>query len=240
MELRAKAFPLLLLGCVLTASCGGPKVKRILENDPMLRVFLDPQIPTEHYVQIRRALVQSNKFEVVDRGNGFGAILKEQELQHKSGYADRFPDRERWMQWGKLYGAAAVISAHATCYQAKSFWTSELRKYCKQDLAFINGMTGVVEFEVAGENSEPLVVGYSVPDWDSVVQKAVEAYPEYFKVRTVQHPLDQFVDQAEENARREREKATPASQSSGKQNVSPGDLKLLKEAQENYVREQSE
>jgi hypothetical protein len=186
----------------------------------MLRVLLDPSIPVEHYVQIRRALVESGKFEVVDRRDGFSAAVREQDLQFRSGYRDRFSDREKWAHIGRMYGALGIITAHANCVQKKNFWGQFVRS-CKQDLAFINGRTGVVEFAVRGENSEPWLVEYSVPDWDGVVAKAIASYPDVFKVRETSPMLEQYRDQSEEHSRRE-----PAALPQG----------LLQEAQANYLR----
>lgn len=202
----------LVLMSVGLVGCGGPQVRRTLETDHMLRVLIDPRIDASNYVQIRRALVQSGKFEVVDRRDGFEALIREQDLQFRSSYSDRFSDREKWAHIGKAYGAAGIITAHADCYQDKSFW-GEYRKYCKQNLSFINGSTGVVEFAVSGLNSEPWVASHTVPDWDAVVAKAVDTYPEYFKPRVVKYPLNQYMDQSEELSKRERVRARmPAAQ----------------------------
>lgn len=199
---------LILLSVVaLLAGCS-TKVVRTQENDSMMRVLIDPRIEVAHYVQIRRALVQTGKFEVIDRRDGFEAAVQEQDLQFRSGYKDRFSDREKWAHIGRMYGARGIITAYASCYQ-KNSWTGEFRKYCKQELAFIDSYTGRVEFAVRGENSEPWVVGYSVPDWDDVVERAADEYPQYFKARKIDPLLEQYMNQSEELAKRDAAKQAP-------------------------------
>ena len=108
-----------------------------------------------------------------------------------------------------MFGARGIILAHADCYQKTSFW-GDFRKYCKQTLTFVDGYTGKVEFAVTNTNDEPWVVGYSVPDWDDTVARAVKEYPEYFKPRKTDKLLDQYMDQSEELAKRERSKQQEA------------------------------
>jgi hypothetical protein len=234
-------FILSLMVLLSLTACGGPTVRRTLETDPALRVLLDPRIPVEQYVQIRRALVQSGKFEVVDRRDGFELAIQEQDMQFRSGYADRFSDQEKWAHIGQMYGARGIITAHAECYQDKNFWGS-YRRYCKQELAFIDGVTGVVEFAVNGKNDEPWVVGYTAPDWDDTVAKAVETFPEYFKPRIIKAPLDQYMAQSEERSKRERARNQPhpASYTPATYNMDDqrSDLNLMKQAQQNYLNEQ--
>ena len=196
---------LIMVLALVSVGCSSATVKRTVETDPQMRVLIDPRIPAGHYTQIRRALVQSGKFEVVDRRDGFEAALREQDLQHRSGYADRFSDREKWAHIGDMYGAGGIVTATAECYQDKNFW-GKFTRYCNQSLAMIDGRTGVVMFEVEGKNSIPWTADWVTPDWNEVVAKAVQTYPEYFKPRVVKHPLDQYMDQSEEKAKRERAK----------------------------------
>lgn len=196
---------MLMVSLVLFVGCSSTEVIRTRENDAMLRVILDPRIEVEHYVQIRQALVESGKFEVIDRRDGFEAAIEEQDLQFRSDYEDRFSDHEKWAHIGRMYGARGIITATAQCYQ-KQDWKGEYRKYCKQFLTFIDGYTGRVEFAVRGENSEKWVVGYTTPDWNDVVERAVREYPKYFQVRKTDKILNQYMDQSEELAKRERVK----------------------------------
>lgn len=194
---------------IALSACGGPKIRRTQETDAMLRVLIDPRIDVANYVEIRRALVQSGKFEVIDRKDGFEAALAEQDLQFRSGMSDRFADREKWGRIGQMYGAQGIISAHAQCYGDMNMW-NRYKRTCKQDLAFIDGATGKVEFAVAGENSVDWTGEFVAPDWNDVVEKFADSYPEYFTPRIVKHPLDTYMDQSEEYSRREREKQSPA------------------------------
>lgn len=196
------------LGLFILSGCSSTQVKRMKSTDPGLRVLIDPAIPAEHAVEIRRALVESGKFEVVDRREGFEAAIREQNLQYRSGYADRFSDREKWMHIGAMYGAASIVTAHADCYQKKSFWGSLVRE-CRQNLTFINGRTGVVELAVSDVNSVYWTTDWLVPDWDKVIAKMIDKYPEFFEPRKIEKPLEKYMDQSEELARREKDKQHP-------------------------------
>jgi curli biogenesis system outer membrane secretion channel CsgG len=192
----------ILLLSVFLMGCGGPQViKRTLETDPQLRVALDPRIEVAHYVQIRRALVETGKFEVVDRQAGYGAVLEEQDRQDAP--EDRYGDAERWAPAGSLYGAGSIITATALCRQQQDFWGHYIRS-CRQELALVDARTGKVLVAVRGENSEPWAADYTVPDWDEVVQKMAQAYPEVYSARVVKRPLDQYMAQSEERAHRNR------------------------------------
>lgn len=213
--------------------CSSAKV-RDLTNDPTLRVFLDPRIPVAHYVQIRRALVQSGKFEVVDRNEGFSAAIAEQERQHGL-LGRRFSDQEKWAWVGEFYGAAAVITAHAQCYNRHNFWGKYVQE-CKQDLALINTVNGKVELAINSKNSEAVVVGYTVPDWDEAVEKLVTEYPKYFTPRVIQSPLDIYMEQSRERAIREREERSRQEVPRGISGDSG--LELIREASEQYRQSQ--
>lgn len=232
----------MLMGMVLvltlasTVGCSSTKVKRTIESDPQMRVLLDPRIPVGHYVQIRKALVRSGKFEVVDRRDGFEAALREQDLQFRSGYSDRFSDREKWAHVGALYGAGAVVTASAECYEERTFWGEFIRS-CNQDLAFIDGRTGSVILEVSGKSSTPWTANWITPSWDSVVKKVVSEYPEYFQPRVAKHPLVEYMDQSEELSKREKAKREPALITPY---VSKTDLKLLQEANKKVIEEGAE
>lgn len=193
---------------VTLTACSSVKVKRELGTDPGLRVLIDPRIPVEHYVEIQRALVESGKVEVVDRRDGFSMAIAEQDLQARSGYQDRFSDREKWAHIGKMYGAASIVTAHASCYQKQNLWGTFTR-YCKQTLFFINGRTGVVEISANGENSMPWTADFVAPDWDDTVNSVIAKYPKYFEPRPNSKILETYRDQSEELARREREKVAP-------------------------------
>ncbi len=183
--------------------CSSTKILRTKSTDAQLRVFIDPKIPTEHYVQIRRAMVRTGKFEVVDRNEGFEAAIREQELQHGL-KGRRFNDLEKWSWVGEFYGAAAVVTAHPQCFNRFDFWGKYV-KTCKQEIALINTSNGRVELAIGGENSEPVVVGYSVPDWNDVVERMAEEYPEYFEARIVEPILENYMEQSKERSKRERE-----------------------------------
>lgn len=224
----------LILVVMGSIGCSTAKVRN-LETDPELRVFLDPSIEVSHYVQIRRALVQSGKFEVVDRAEGFAAAVSEQERQHAL-TGRRFSDKEKWAWIGEFYGAAAVVTAHAQCFNRHNFWGKYV-KTCKQELAFINVSNGKVALAVNAENSEEAVVGYSVPDWNDAVEKLVAVYPKYYKPRVIRDPLDTYMDQSEERAKREREFRDRAEVPKVPASVSNG-LELVRQANQQIQQQQ--
>jgi hypothetical protein len=230
-----------ITGCVLFAfmllGCSTAKVRN-LETDAQLRIFLDPRIPVEHYTKIRSELVRSGRFEVVERSETFQALLAEQELQHGR-MGRRFNDADKYAWIAQFYGAAAIVTGSAECYNRNNFWGHYVKE-CKQDLALINGSTGKVEIEVSGKNAEEAVVGFSVPDWHDTVVALVDAYPKYFKPQVIQEPLATYRDQSAERAKREREyrltedvdrktAALPPSAAAG--------LEEIKKAHEEYVKE---
>jgi hypothetical protein len=226
----------LVLTLLVLSACSGPQIKRNLETDPVRRIFIDPKIDVAHYTEIRRALVQTGKFEVVDRSEAFEAAFREQELQHAEAGV-RFSDKEKWSWVGEFYGAAAVIQANASCWQSKNFWGT-YKRYCRQTLSLIDTSTGVVMFSVVDTNSIPWTVEWVVPDWDDVVDKATDAYPEYFKPRIVKAPLQQYIDQSEERAKREREKRLPATSGSVPPSVQRGmQMLMVAQAQEQLKTE---
>lgn len=228
----AVAFLLLLSSCA-----SGPKVVRSKETDAQLRVFVDPDILPEHHVQIVRALVQTGHYDVVSRNEAFTAVLREQERQHGFS-ARRYNPKERWAWVQEFYGASAVISARPTCVQKQS-WTGRWKHFCKQEISLINASTGQVIVAVAGENEEDYVAAYSVPDWDAVVQKMTDEYPKYFEPRIVKAPLDQYMLQSEERAKREQEFRTrvPTNSTSA---VITNSLNIIKDAHDKFTEEQKE
>jgi len=197
-----KNMMLALIALIALSSCA-TKVLRTPENDAMQRILIDPAIPVEHYTEIKAALVESGKFEIVDRTDGFEAMVREQELEFRSKHSNRFSEREKYMHIGRAYGARGIVTARASCFQRTNFW-GKFVKTCKQTLFFVDGYTGKVEFAVRGENSEEWVVGYTVPDWNDVVERAIGEYPKYFKPIKEDRILKAYKDQSEELSRRER------------------------------------
>lgn len=228
---------LLSLAVAMLAGCSSTKVIRRADNDPMMRVIIAPDIDAAHYVQIKAALVESGKFEVIDRRDGFLAAMQEQDLQFRSGYQNRFSDREKYAHIGKMYGAMGIITASAQCYQNKN-WRGIFTRNCKQFLTFINGVTGKIEFSVRGENSEPWTVEWTVPDWDGVIAKAVQTYPEFFEPRVISKQLQAYQDQSEELSKRAAQERQPAQVKTGyTKQQQQADFSLLKSVADKQVEE---
>ena len=227
---KNKVLPLLLI----LSACSTTHVRRDLANDPARRVFIDPHgIDPANYVAVRRAIVQTGKFEVVDRAEGFQAAILEQELQHNR-MGQNFSDKEKWAWMGEFYGAAAVVHATVQCFEKKNFWGT-FKRSCKQDMAFIDASTGVVLFEVDGENDMDWTANWVVPDWSEVAQAAVETYPEFFTPRPMGEPLKDYMDQSEERSRRMQETNMQASPRHSGMGSFADDMAFIRQAQKNYL-----
>ena len=95
------AFFLTLVGC--------SSVKNTVDNDHRMRVSIDPKgIYDIEYTSLRQSLIENGKFLVVDRSEGFAAVLREQDLEHKS-LSGRFSDSEKYARYAELEGPGSVI-----------------------------------------------------------------------------------------------------------------------------------
>ena len=185
---------------LMMPGCGG-KTVRDLAHDPGLRVFLDPTIPSGQYVLIRRALIQSGKFELVERRD-LNMVIGEQDLQFRSQTSDRFDPREKWAHIGKLLGAAMVITGQADCYEKKNFWGT-FKRACRQNLTAIDGVTGQDLVAVENENTRDWTANWIFPDWDDTVSLLVKEYPKYFEPRANSPELEEYRNISEERSKRE-------------------------------------
>lgn len=185
--------------------------KRTRFTDKNMRVMIDPDsISIENYVRIQKALVETGAFAVIDRSKGMNAIKKEQERLHRN-EVDRFADREKWAQWGRLYGVGAIVVAHDQCYNKQSFWNPQhVVRQCDQFLSLMDANTGEVIVAVEGNGEAPAVVEGGVPmvpSWDEITNKLVEAYPKTFEFKPYTKSIVEYQDLSEEAAKRQRELA---------------------------------
>lgn len=192
------------------AGCSSEQ-KRTRFTDKNMRVMIDPDsISIESYVRIQKALVETGAFAVIDRSKGMNAIKKEQERLHRN-EVDRFADREKWAQWGRLYGVGAIVVAHDQCYNKQSFWNPQhVVRQCDQFLSLMDANTGEVIVAVEGKGEAPAVVEGGVPmvpSWDEITNKLVDAYPKNFEFKPYTKSIVEYQDLSEEAAKRQRELA---------------------------------
>ena len=186
-----------------SVGCSSAKVRRTIASDPQMRVLIDPRIDPAQYVQIRAALVQSKKFQIIERREGWDAMIREQDLQHRSQYADRFSDREKFAHIGASFGAGGIVLASAQCHSGKNFWGTFTRT-CEQDLTILDGRTGEVIIEVTGESSIPFSAEWVAPSWTDTVTKATDEFPTYFEPKISEPTLENYKEQSEEVSKREK------------------------------------
>jgi len=192
----------LSLAALFLSACSST-VKRTKFSDKNMRVMIDPaSVSVEHHVRIQSALVRSEKWAVVDRASGLEAIKKEQDLLHRSAL-DRYEDKEKWAQWGKLYGVGAVVVGHASCYKGKNFWQIN-RRTCNQFLNLVDANTGEVIVAVENRASAPV---HEIPDWHEIVEKLNDAYPSAFKHFEKHEKLSTYESESKEHAVRQKETA---------------------------------
>ena len=187
----------------LLALLGCASIPRTKLTDKSMRVMIDPaHLDQENYVRLQTALVNSGKWVVVDRSDGFEAVKQEQLRQNRT-EDDRYEDKERWSHWGKLYGVGAVIVPHADCIRQTHFWTNAERKGCRQFLRIVDANTAEVIAAVEGQNtSTPL----DTPDWKDTVASLDEHYPEVFEKVEYHEKLKAYQVESEERAKKEKEK----------------------------------
>ncbi len=204
---------------IITVGCSSPPI-RSKWADKNMRVMIDPDsISPTDYVAIQNALVQEDKFMVVDRGAGFRAVLIEQQRQHRV-QNDRFSDREKWSHWGKLYGVGAIVVAHSQCFKKKKIFSfNPLVTSCKQFLSLVDSNSGEVIVAVDGENETPTEgnnfgsESFKQPsDWKLVVAEFVDAYPKVYKPQHYSEGLVQYQQLSEEEALRQKETRSNASE----------------------------
>lgn len=181
-------YPTLILSISFLFSCAS-KVVRTRDSDKSLRVALiKAGISDTEHSSIQQALVETGKFNVVDRNAAFNAVTNEQHLEHRE-MSDRFEDSQKFAQWGKMYGVGAVITAHSVCGGAESsknliYLVGHLatlglfdKTLCTEFLELVDTNTAEVlvsvRYEAGKRNGEAL-------DWSDIVDKLVDQYPIYF------------------------------------------------------------
>lgn len=147
-------------------------------NSPVMRVAIDADsIDRDQYARLQTALIQSNKFIVVDRGNGFRAVQKEQSMLHED-QPERFSNREKYARWGKLYGVGGVITVNVQC-ERRSAFTSGYYNRCLQNISLIDATSGEVLASV--EQYQDSESGWNaIPAWTDTVNAFNKSIPAKF------------------------------------------------------------
>jgi len=193
---------LLRLIPLLTICACSSTVPRTKSSDKSMRIMVDPaSVDVPNHVRLQNALVNSGKWIVVDRRAGLNAIKKEQEELHRNA-SERYEDKAKYAQWGKLYGIGSVAVGHSQCRNLDGLWGVYHR--CKQTLELVDSNTGEVIVSVSGE--EDAKYGES-PEWTKTVDKLDGAYPKAFETFTKHQKLELYEQESEEAAVREKEKS---------------------------------
>lgn len=186
----------------LSVGCSSTRTKW---SDPQMRVLIDPVgIDAPTYARIQHALLQTKKFTVVDRSEGFQAIRREQTQMHRR-EPDRYENKEKWSHWGKLYGVGAVVVAVTQCRTGNSFWHRDrAERTCLQSLRLFHANTGEAIVSVEGENSAALSYDqtYIVPDWEDTADKLASEYPSNWEPRYYNEDVRLYQEVSKEEALR--------------------------------------
>lgn len=200
---------LMMIASIGLISCSSNE-QRTKFSDKNMRVAIDPAtISANDYVGIQTAIVKEDAFAVIDRGQGVSAIKVEQERLHRN-QSDRFLDKEKWAQWGKMLGVGAVVVGHSQCYRAKKFFSIDMYvNRCKQYINLVDANTGSVIVAVENEDDQSIEVNagsFQKPqDWSVIVRKLVEAYPKDYKPVQYSEGLMNYQDLSQEEALRQKE-----------------------------------
>lgn len=198
----------LLLVMLSTASCSSAQVKNKWVTTEF-RILLDPEgIPAMDYVRIQEALVRTGRFFVVDRGAGFRAVAKEQDMVHQGETFDRFGDPERYAQLGKLFSVGAIVVAHVDCNVHHSVFKGEYPR-CLQHLAFVDANTAevIASSEAINEDGEMFYGQMKLgSDWSDATEKLVDAIPKNFEFEKYDYRMRTKRKEIAEQSQREREK----------------------------------
>ncbi|NBW99613.1 hypothetical protein EBR03_08585 [bacterium] len=159
--------------------------------------MVDPdKVDEAQHVRLQTALVKTDRWTVIDRKDGFSAIKKEQDREHRND-SDRFSDQEKWAQWGQLYGVGAILVPHVDCYLKQNLFSPRLSKHCVQFLRLVDANTAEVILAVEGSSSS---VESDTPDWYETVEKLGEEYPTQFTEEKISERLIRYKKQSEARA----------------------------------------
>jgi len=199
MKNSLKTLILLAVGIGLVG-CASVE-KRTKYTDKNMRIMIDPaSVNPDTYAKIMYSLQATEMWTIIDRSNAFEAIKHEQEELHRTAI-DRYEDKEKWAQWGKLYGIGAVVVGHNQCRHTTKTFRGRVLK-CQQYLTIVDANTGEVIAAVANDAySDPT----EYPSWDDAAEKLAAAYPKDFSSKPNSERLEMYKLESKEAAQRQKE-----------------------------------
>lgn len=189
-------------------------IKRDRTTDKGLTISIYPDnLSAEDYVAIQTALVNTDRFIVLDRKLGYAAAKQEQERQFVN-EQDRFDDFQKYAHFGRLAGAGSVVWANKNCSLATPWFSQYTRVYkCSLFLNLIDSRTGRVLSAVEGKSDDIPAIAEAgsfnkLVNWEEVANKLAEEYPKEFIAEYNSEQLIQYQHISAEEAKRKRETAS--------------------------------
>lgn len=177
----------LIFALMAMVGCSSKPVMTKL-NSPVMRIAIDSDsIPNDQYIRLQTALAGSGKWIIVDRGDGYRAIKKEQERLHQD-EPDRFDTREKYARWGKMYGVGGIVVANLQCERKSKFFSGPYLQ-CLQSISLVHANTGEVLASIElSADSEP---GWNAtPAWEDSVDKFNKSIPKQIEHKEEQALID--------------------------------------------------
>lgn len=165
-----KNVVMLLMVTLSACSSAQVKVERTKHTDPVLRVAIDPNTPSDTAAKLRVAAMKSGFFQVVDRGVGFEAAKAEQDLVHRD-LAHRFDKKEKYARLSKLLGVGGILVPEGKCQLQQNYGYYYM---CSITLTLVNATTG--EIIAASEDTQEVPV-FGAANWGHAVMDVIEQYP---------------------------------------------------------------
>lgn len=157
----------------LVSGCSSVETKFVAENHEVLRVVIDDTISVDDYRALQVALFETGRYEIVDRGQAWHALKREQERQHR-GEADRFSDEEKFAVWKMAFGAGGVVSSHKICANKYNVYTDEYRRHCRLFVPITNASTGKLYAAVDDEQDSSEL---DAPSWRPIAIRLTQKLP---------------------------------------------------------------
>lgn len=177
-------------------------------NQRVMRIMVDPDsVPQSQYVRLVHALMESGKWTVVDRAQGWEAIKAEQERLHGN-IQDRFDNEEKWAMWGKMYGVGGVVVAHAMCEQKGTAITHTPYLGCQQSLSLVDANTGEIVVVASGYIEGEVNQLYVPPSWEWTVDKLNSSFPKDYKAKNYSNELKSYAAEVKKAAEQKRQPAS--------------------------------
>ena len=192
----------LIFSILFLAACSSKPVTTPLarENHPLLRVIVDDRVSSVVYNQVTVALMQSGRYEVLERQAGYAASVRETDRVFKN-EPDKFDPEEKWLWYSKYRGGRGLIIPSMECVTRYNNWNGDYRRSCKQFISLVDGMTSRV---IAAVSDEQTSSEQTTPEWTTIVEKLNESLPEHVEELEIKHS-DWVRPYRMESARRAKE-----------------------------------